>query len=139
MFHTPSQQEKTEERQKQVEKVLRSLGRSPKETKKYARNKVTRQRQRDFADRVQLAGAETAVAPVASLFRSEEEEEEEDWLPALPVESLGGGEAGPVGSKRMSDREPGLDGTPEWKGSRLMRSEVYAPAAADIGDRKSVV
>ena len=32
-FHTPSQQEKTEERQKQVEKVLRSLGRSPKEKK----------------------------------------------------------------------------------------------------------
>ena len=73
------------------------------------------------------------MAPVASLFRSEEEEE--DWLPALPVESLGGGEAGPVGSKRMSDREPGLDGTPEWKGSRLMRSEVYAPAADDIGSQ----
>ena len=85
---------------------------------------MTRLRQRDFADRVQLAGAETAVAPVASLFRSEEEEEEEDWLPALPVESLGGGEAEPVGSKRMSDREPGLDGTPEWKGSRLMRSSL---------------
>ena len=132
MFHTPSREEKTEERQKMVEEVLRSLGRSPKEQKKNSRNKATRLRQRDLAGRVRLAGAETAVAPVASLFQSEEEEEKEDWLPALPVESLGG-EAEPVGSKRMSDREPGLDGTPEWKGSRLMRSEVYAPAAADIG------
>ena len=50
-FHTPSQQERTEERQRQVEKVLRSLGRSPKEKKKYSRNKANRQRQRDFADR----------------------------------------------------------------------------------------
>ena len=130
MFHTPSKEERTEERQKMVEEVLRSLGRSPKEQKKNSRNKATRLRQRDLAGRVRLAGAETAVAPVASLFQSEEEKE--DWLPALPVESLGG-EAEPVGSKRMSDREPGLDGTPEWKGSRLMRSEVYAPAAADIG------
>ena len=127
MFHTPSQQEKTEERQKQVEKVLRSLGRSPKKQRKNSRNKATRLRRRDLAGRVRLAGAETAVAPFASLFQSEEEKE--DWLPALPVESLGG-EAEPVGSKRMSDREPGLDGTPEWKGSRMTRSEVYADRVA---------
>ena len=66
------------------------------------------------------------MAPVASLFQSEEEKE--DWLPALPVESLGG-EAEPVGSKRMSDREPGLGGTPESKESRVIRNGVYA----DIG------
>ena len=37
---------------------------------------------------------------------------------------MGGGEAGPASGKRLSDREPGLGGTPEWKGSRMTRSEV---------------
>ena len=38
MFHTPSREEKTEERQKMVEEALRSLGRSPNEQKKNSRN-----------------------------------------------------------------------------------------------------
>ena len=59
-----------------VEEVLRSLGRSPKEQKKNSRKKATRLRQRDLAGRVRLAEAETAVAPVASLFQSEEETED---------------------------------------------------------------
>ncbi len=93
MLHTPSQKEKTAEKQEQVEEVLRSLGRSPKEQKKYSRNRTKRQRQRDFAGRVhwQRAEAETAVGPVASLCQSDEEEE--DSVPAdsdsEPVESQG--------------------------------------------------
>ena len=44
---------------------------------------------------------------------------------------MGGGEAGPASGKRLSDREPGLGGTPESKESKLVRSEVYA----DIGSQ----
>jgi hypothetical protein len=58
---------------------------------------------------------------------------EEDWAPAVPVEYLGGGEAGPASGKRLSEREPGLGGTPEAKESRLAQSATYADAAADIG------
>ena len=70
------------------------------------------------------------MAPVASLFHSDSEEE--DWVPAQPVEYLGGGEAGPASSKRLSDREPGLGGTPESKESRLTRSVVYADIASQL-------
>ena len=69
------------------------------------------------------------MATVASLFQSDSEE---DWVPAHPVESLGGGEAGPASGQRLSDREPGLGGTPESKESRLIRSEVYADVGSQL-------
>jgi hypothetical protein len=128
MWHTPSPEEKTEQRKKEVEEALRSLGRSPREEAKNLRKKKSRQRQRNFAERVERAGEETAVAPVARRFHSEDSGEDDRWLPVPagePVEYLGGGLEGPVGGKRLSDREPGQSGTPEFKGSRLV-SAVYA-------------
>ena len=70
-WHTPSKEEKTEERQKKVEEALRSLGRSPKEEHKNSRNKASRhrRRERDSASRVRQAEAETGVVPVARLFQ----------------------------------------------------------------------
>ena len=68
------------------------------------------------------------MAPVARRFHSEDSGEDDRWLPVPagePVEYLGGGLEGPVGGKRLSDREPGQSGTPEFKGSRLV-SAVYA-------------
>jgi hypothetical protein len=127
-FHTPSPQEKKERQEQEVKRALQSLGRSPKEQNKNIRNKKSRQRQRIFAERVERAGAETAVAPVARRFHSEDSGEDDRWLPVPagePVEYLGGGLEGPVGGKRLSDREPGQSGTPEFKGSRLV-SAVYA-------------
>ena len=53
-------------------------------------------------------------------------------MPADPAVSLGGGEAGPASGKRLSDREPGLGGTPESKGSRMTRSEVYADIESQV-------
>ena len=129
-FHTPSPQEKKERQEQEVKRALQSLGRSPKEHNKNIRNKKSRQRQRDAVSRVQRAEAATGVGPVASLFQSDSEE---DRVPAQPVEYPGGGEAGPASGKRLSEREPGLGGTPEAKESRLAQSAVYAPAAADIG------
>ena len=46
---------------------------------------------------------------------------------------MGGGEAGPASGKRLSDREPGLGGTPEWKGSRMTRSEVLRGSSRKPG------
>ena len=128
MWHTPSPEEKKEQRKKEVEEALRSLGRSPREEGKNLRKKKSRQRQRNFAERVERAGEETAVAPVARRLHSEDSGEDDRWLPVPagePVEYLGGGLEGPVGGKRLSDREPGQSGTPEFKGSRLV-SAVYA-------------
>ena len=128
MWHTPSPEEKKEQRKKEVEEALRSLGRSPREEGKNLRKKKSRQRQRNFAERVERAGEETAVAPVARRFHSEDSGEDDRWLPVPagePVEYLGGGLEGLVGGKRLSDREPGLSGTPEFKGGRLV-SAVYA-------------
>jgi hypothetical protein len=100
MYHSPSQKDKTAEQQEQVVEVLRSLDKTPKKSRKGERNKKNRGRQRAFADRVRRAGGATEVATVASLFQSDSEE---DWVPAHPVESLGGGEAGPASGKRLSD------------------------------------
>jgi hypothetical protein len=120
-FHTPSPQEKKERREQEVQRAIQSLGRSPREQGKNIRNKKSRQRQRDAVSRVQRAEAATGVGPVASLFQSDAEE---DRVPAQPVEYPGGGEAGPASNKRMSDREPGLGGTPEAKEVRVVYSDT---------------
>ena len=120
-FHTPSPQEKKERQEQEVQRAIQSVGRSPREQNKNIRNKKSRQRQRDAVSRVQRAEAATGVGPVASLFQSDAEE---DRVPAQPVEYPGGGEAGPASNKRMSDREPGLGGTPEAKEVRVVYSDT---------------
>ena len=118
MYHSPSQKDKTAEQQEQVVEVLRSLDKTPKKSRKGERNKKNRGRQRAFADRVRRVGAATAGAQVATV---DSDSEEDSWMPADPAVSLGGGEAlaGPASGKRLSDREPGLGGTPESKESRF--------------------